>query len=279
MKFRMLLMLATVALLGAGTFFLLPAKEQGELALAELSVGNLTCTACVQNVQAVLGDVSGAGKVEVNLAGGQALVAFDPERTSPEFLAARLSAAGYPTTVGTTLTAAEARQRQQEEERMAAQFVARVGERFISQEEFAREMVRRADVQGLVPLSARSTVWRELLQRHLLLEAAERSGIVVEDSEVERELARLHGMAGFAKKIEQFGGEEDFRQLLREELAIGRLIDLQVPAGELDPQRQNKLNTWYQGLVETTPVTIFDPQLKAALQGGCGSGCCSPKAS
>jgi hypothetical protein len=157
--------------------------------------------------------------------------------------------------------------------------VARIGERFISQEAFAQEMARRTgtDAHGLVPLSARSTVWQQLLQRHVLLGAVERAGIVVEDKDLEQELARQRGTVGFAGKVEQLGGEASFRQLLREELAIGRLIEAQVPASN-DPHRQVLLNAWYQGLVKTTPVTIFDPQLKTALQGGCG-GCCPPKPS
>jgi hypothetical protein len=203
------------------------------------------------------------------------LVEFDPLRTNAEILAAHLSAAGYPAMVGATLPAAEVRQRQLEEERQAARYVARVGERFITQEEFAGEMARRAsaDPHGLVPLSARSAVWSQVLQRQLLLGAVERAGIVIEEGQVDQELARLRELVGFAAKIEQFGGAESFRQALKEELAIGRLIDAQVPASDSDPHRQLKLNQWYQGLVETTPVTIFDPQLKAALQGGCGSGC------
>jgi copper chaperone CopZ len=281
MKIRILLMLVGVALFGAGALFMLPSEGQGEMAQAELSVRNLSCTSCVQNVQQILGDVVGTGRVDVNLSDGQTLVAFDPERTSPEILAARLSAAGYPAMVARTSTAAEVRQRQLEEEQMAARYVARIGERFISQEMFAREMARRTGTypHGLVPLAARSAVWQQVLQRHLLLEAVERAGIVVEEGAIDQELARLHGMAGFAAKAEKLGGQEGFRQMLREELAISRLIETQVAADEFGPQRQSRLEAWYRGLVEATPVTIFDPQLKSALQGGCGSGCCSPKAS
>jgi hypothetical protein len=118
-----------------------------------------------------------------------------------------------------------------------------------------------------------------MLQRQLLLGAVERAGIVVAEGEIEQEMAGLRNMVGFAAKIEQLGGEASFREILREELAIGRLIEAQVPASDSEGHRQLLLNTWYQGLVETTPVTIFDPQLKTALRGGCGSGCCSPKPS
>lgn len=275
MKSRVLILLVALPLVGAGLFFLLPSKGQGEMALAELSVRNLTCTACVQNIQTALGDIAGVGKVAVNLADGQTLVEFDPQRTNPEILAAHLSAAGYPAMVGATLPAVEVRQRQLEEERQAALYVARIGDRFITQEEFAGEMARRAgpDPHGLIPLSARSAVWSQVLQRQLLLGEVERAGIVIDEGQVDEELTRLRQMVGFAAKIEQFGGAENFRQALKEELAIGRLIDAQVPANDSGPQRQLKLNEWYQGLVQMTPVTIFDPQLKAALQGGCGSGC------
>jgi copper chaperone CopZ len=276
MKFRMSLLLMAVVLAGAGAFFLLPSESNSELSMAELSVRNLTCSACVQNVQKALGDVPGVGKVEVNLADGQTRVAFDPERTNPEIFAARLTAAGYPAMVGATLSSAEVRQQQQEEERMAARFVARIGERFITQEEFAQELTRRTDNNGLVSLAARSAIWQELLQRYLLLGAVERAGIIVEESEIDREWARMSDLVGFSGKVEQLGGEMAFRQLLKEEMAIGRLIEVQAPAGQ---NRLVLLNAWYQGLVETTPVTIFDPLLKVALQGGCGSGCCSPRAS
>jgi copper chaperone CopZ len=275
MKSRINLLLMVAALVGAGVFFLLPSRGAQEMASAELSVGNLTCTACVRNVQTALAGVPGVGPVEVNLADGQTRVAFDPERTNAETLAARLSAAGYPATVQSTLTAAEVQQRQQEEERLAARFVARIGERLLSQEEFARELDRHADAHGLVSLATRGAVWQELLQRNLLLEAATRAGIAVEDEAIDRELERLRHLVGFAGQVRQLGGEESFRQRLQEDMAIGRLIETQALVSENGAHPQATLNAWYRGLVETTPVTIFDAQLKAAVQGGCGS-CAKP---
>ncbi len=60
-----------------------------------LKVEGMTCAACVRAVEDSLRNVPGVSEATVNLAAGQAAVAFDPERATPEELARAVADVGY----------------------------------------------------------------------------------------------------------------------------------------------------------------------------------------
>jgi hypothetical protein len=61
-------------------------------------------------------------------------------------------------------------------------------------------------------------------------------------------------------------------------MIIQRNIDEHVLQGESDQALVRlKLDRWFRDLTATVPVVIFDPALKAAVEGGgkgCGGSCC-----
>jgi P-type Cu+ transporter len=63
---------------------------------AALSVGGMNCASCVSHAEKAARAVNGVQAVEVNLARGRATVTFDPRATTPEAIAAAVTAAGYP---------------------------------------------------------------------------------------------------------------------------------------------------------------------------------------
>jgi len=60
-----------------------------------LQITGMTCNGCVRHVDAALRGVPGVTAVEVELAGGQARVVHDPERSPVPGLIAAVAAAGY----------------------------------------------------------------------------------------------------------------------------------------------------------------------------------------
>ena len=80
---------------------------------------------------------------------------------------------------------------------------------------------------------------------------------------------------------ERFGSEEMLRRQLKNELLVEKTLQEKVlPAGLSAEQQAVFLDRWYAELVQTTPVTIFDPSLAAAANataGGCGGSCCNRK--
>lgn len=282
MKSRILLPLALV-LVAAGIFFFISDRPSAALSLAEFRVANLTCGSCVENVRGALAEVKGVAEVTVNVTSGRALVAFDPERIADSVVAEKITAAGYPAEQVYTLDPDAYQALKTDEARLAGSFVGRVGERLIPRTAFDEDLRRRRLALGGRPMSEGSLgrdVWEETLRRALLLSAAEENGVVVQDAEVEREFERMGSRSdAFAAVIEsRFGGAEAFKRALKEDLIIRRNLDDHVGAGIADPaQRQARLNAWYGELREKTPVVIFDPALKAAVEGGgkgCGGSCC-----
>jgi copper chaperone CopZ len=282
MKSRILLPLALV-LGAAGIFYFVGNRPSVDLALAEFRVANLTCGSCVENVSNALTGVAGVAEVTVNVTSGRARVSFDPNKVADADIAGRITAAGYPAETVYTLDPKAYRILKTDEAALADSFVGRIGERLIPRTDFEEDLRRRRISLGGKPVSEgvlSLEVWEATLQRALLLGAAEQNKVVVQDAEVEREFERMGSKSeGFAALVtSRFGGAEAFKRTLKEDLVIRRNLDEHVSAGIADPAlRQARLNAWYGELLGKTPVVIFDPVLKTAVEGGgkgCGGSCC-----
>lgn len=269
-------LLLCFALLAGGVFLVSKSQAQGS---AEFSVANMTCGSCASKINAALAKLPGVGEVQVNVGGGTATVAYTEGKVTPDALAQAISTAGFPATVRQVLTAAEVQTLAEDASRLSARFIARIGDRLISREEFDGELARRLGGAGGVNDPAqRQALWQELQERELLLGAAQKQGIIVQQPEVERQIELMRGgLANFDQMIEtRFGGLEAFARKVREDMTIRRTLEEGVLKGMTDQaQRQQALNAWYQQLVASTPVLLLDPALKAAVGGkGCGGGCC-----
>ncbi|MFN0164242.1 MAG: mercury resistance system periplasmic binding protein MerP [Burkholderiales bacterium] len=67
--------------------------------VATLQVSRMDCAACPITVRTALEKVPGVGSAKVNFKAKQAIVSFDPARTSPESLTQATASAGFPSTV------------------------------------------------------------------------------------------------------------------------------------------------------------------------------------
>jgi len=252
--------------------------RSGDYALAEFAVQNLSCGSCVQNIQGALAGAEGIGEVEVSVTAARTRVEYDPGQVDAETIAARISAAGYPATPLQILSAAEYRSLREDASQSAERFVGRVGERLVSREDFAAELSAREG--ELPPQGLLKAVWDGIVQRELLLAAAEQNGVVVQPGEVDLELVRLRETIGdFDAAVERrYGSAEAFRLRLKQEMTIQRNIDEHVLQGAGDDAgRRARLDGWFRELAAAVPVLIFDPTLKAAVgKGGkgCGGSCC-----
>ncbi|MBD1399645.1 cation transporter [Pelovirga terrestris] len=258
--------------------------DAADVSLAVYNVEKMTCGACVRRVQNALAGVNGVGKVEVSVTTGRSNVEYDAARVDPATIAAAITAAGYPATLQESLSTDEYRALKAEDERLANRYVARVGERLLPREEFQAVLEKRMESIPQSPPPAmlnqlRQQVWNELLQRELLLNAAEQSQVVVYEDEVFAEIERIKAdHADFDQLLaKRFGSLAAFSVQLKNDMIISKHLALNVSAPGLSAaQQQQQLQFWYQQLVRTTPLVIFDPELKAANSGsrsGCGGSC------
>ncbi|MBW6513106.1 MAG: cation transporter [Desulfuromonadaceae bacterium] len=269
-----------VAMLIGGAFWVWQGRITDK-AFAVYDVKNLSCGSCVSKIQKALADEAGVGTVKVSVTAAQSTVEFDPGVIDAEDIRRQLTVAGYPATVREILSVDQYRQLRDEETRLSPIYVARIGSRLLPRSEFAAA-IKQSQGYGsaLADTDIRLKVWNDLLQRELLLGAAEENQVVVQDGEV---AARIDSMKAQQPGFEQavvarYGSLEQFTRLVRNEMIIQRNLELNVaPEGADDSLRNQRLQKWYQQLVSTTPVVIFDPELKAATEssaGGCGGSCC-----
>lgn len=274
-------LVVAIVLSGAVWFALPGGKGAAQAAMAEFQIEKLTCGSCVANIEKALGKVDGVVSVNVNLTSNRGRVVYDPSNISSEAIGQAITAAGYPARLTSELSAAEYLDLQNEQTLMSQKYVARIGERLVLLEDF------EAQVRSKLPNSAvaadqvgqiRTTTWQEVLQKELLLSAAERNNIIVQESEIDLRIKELFGEhAGFDQLIvTRYGSVQQFRELLRQDMVINRNLEEHVFREVTSPlERQKLIQSWYADLTKTTEVVIFDPQLKiASAKGGCGGGCC-----
>jgi copper chaperone CopZ len=280
MKLRLLIALIVgLALVAVGGYAWTAARPDA-VALAEYSVQNLSCGSCVQNIRNALDGVKGVGAVEVSVTSGRARVEYVPSRIEAGTIAGRISGAGYPAVLSRDLSVADYQALREDAARLADRYVGRIGEKLVSREEFSAALSRRESGNAMPQQGLLKSVWGEILQRELLMAAAEKNAVVVQEGEVDLELQKIRTVNGGFDSIVQarYGSLEEFRRQLKEEMIVQRNIDEHVLQGEADQATvQLKLERWFRDLVAAVPVVIFDPALKTAVEGGgkgCGGSCC-----
>lgn len=262
-----------------------PSGEAVQPAMAELSVEKMTCGSCVATIRSALEDLGGVEQVDIFVTTGRSQVLYNPDKLDAKTIAETITASGYPAVVKLELDHDEYSALQSEQSRLAERYLAKIGTRLVPrsllddrlQQALASMPGSRTD-QEIQQL--RTSLWQELQQRQLLLNAAEQNQVVVPEAEVELRIDQLRrATPNFEAALAGYGGEEPFVRQLQEEMIINRMIELHVVDGIDNTQdRRSAINSWYRTLVEETPVTIYDPQLQqtaAASTSSCGGGCCS----
>jgi Cu+-exporting ATPase len=90
---------------------------------ATILINGMSCASCVSHVAKAARSLAGVESCEVNLAGGRAVVTFDPARTDAKQISARISESGYP---AQPMTGGESRtKRTQSRQRDASQWLQR----------------------------------------------------------------------------------------------------------------------------------------------------------
>ena len=125
--------------------------------------------------------------------------------------------------------------------------------------------------------------WQTIKQRLLLLNAAEKNQVVVQNGEVDLKIEQMKQvMPNFDNYVAtNFSSTESFYRQTKEDMIINKNIQEHVLAGLSTPgERQTRFSQWFQDLIGNSSVTIYDASLKqaTAAKGGCGSGasggCC-----
>lgn len=273
--------MVSLALIAGGVF--VSSAVSGDYGLTEMKVQNLSCGSCVAKITQALSGQEGVGKVDVNVTTGRAKIEFDASKIDATQIAAVITEAGYPASPDTQLTAEEYSQLVANSDQLAASYVARIGERLISRQEFdALVAARRPPGQtSELDFQLRPSVWQQMLQREVLIVDATNNEVIVQDGEVALEIKKIREKFPDldAYVAAEFGTFEAFAARVKTDMIIDRNIERNVIKDETDKVKQRALvNDWFAKVMSATPVEIYDADLKAVGAGGCGLGggsCCS----
>ena len=271
-------LLCTIAF---AAWYLMPTGiNPANAALAEYQIDKMTCGSCVGNIKSALESIEGVGSVEVNLTSNRGRVTFDPDDVDSNSIAATITQAGYPATLRLELAPEEYVALQQEQAQLGQKYMAKIGDRLLSRAEF-EQLVQQRGGAVVAPEQSQQlwqSVWKDVLQRELLLSAAETNQVVIQPGEDDVRIEELSkGHQGLEKLVvKRYGSMENFRARIHEDMIINRNIEDHVYAGVTDPRERNqKLQSWYADLQNKTEVIIYDPQLKTVSQASGGCACCN----
>lgn len=248
---------------------------------AEYQIDKLTCGSCVNSITDALLQLNGIDSVEVNLTSNRGKVTFDSSLLDSKTIAETITEAGYPADLILEMSSEDYVLKQSENKLLADNYLARIGDRFLTRTDYERMVVQRFGqvASSEQKLRAWQKAWPEVLQRELLLFSAECNNVNVHDAEVSYELDIMASKyPGFENLIEsRYGGLEAFRSVLREDMIINRNIENHVIAGITDQTKKNDaVQAWYAQLKDNTEVVVFDPAIKAMTQKSSeGCACCN----
>ena len=243
-KFYVSFCLILVALV---TLWLLYPSGSGlaNAALAEYQIEKMTCGSCVGTIEKALSDLEGIDSVEVNLTSNRGRVTYDPTEVDSQLIGKLISDAGFPAKLRLELDAQEYAALQQEQSQMGQEYLAKVGDRLLARSDFEQLLQQRSN--GIVTTEQNDqvwqAVWKDVLQRELLLSAAEQNQIIIQEGEVDLRLDELRQEHKGLDQIvaQRYGTIDRFREVLREDMIINRNIDDHVYAGAKTPgQKQAK---------------------------------------
>jgi copper chaperone CopZ len=271
--------LVGVAFVAAIWMFYSSGVNPANAALAEYQIAKMTCGSCVGNIEKALSGLDGVGSVEINLTSNRGRVTYDPNEIDSRVIAEAITGAGYPASLRLELEPQDYAALQQEQSRLGQQYLARIGDRLLARSDFEK-LVQQRSAGAVEPEQNDQlwqAVWKDVLQRELLLAAAEQNQIIIQDGEVDVRLDELRQEhQGLDQMVtERYGSMDSFRERLREDMIINRNIEDHVYAGINSPgERQARFQGWFAELQKSTEVVIFDPRLKSLGQAS-GCACCS----
>ncbi|PLX89554.1 MAG: hypothetical protein C0618_00865 [Desulfuromonas sp.] len=282
MKKVLLALCAVVGIAGALFVFTVSGDQSDDVALAEFTVQNMTCSSCVGTIAGALDRLDGVRQVDISVTRGRCQVVFNPEQIEAQTIADEISRSGFPASIQLQLTRDEYRALQQEKSRLAGTYLARIGNRLIARETFDKQLaLALVGAPTGAENQIRASLWQDIKNRALLLAAAEQNQIVISDAEVALRIEELaRSTSNFSEAITSgVGDEESFRSRIKEDMIIRRNIEQNVIADVADPQQQRlRLNQWFEEISRTIPVELFDSDIEqSTAAAGCGSGgaCCS----
>jgi copper chaperone CopZ len=273
---------------------------QVPLAKVVFTVEGMSCGGCVATIQSALAGFDGIADVQVDVAGGTAVVLYD-SRKIPDVapLAQAITASGYPATVARTVTADQLAQERTAAAAKAQQAIAAVGGLEIARADFEAEMAHArsrytaaygpevmASPQGRqLMTNVRRQVARRLIEEGIQLQEIERVGYRIAPQALDQAFAGYLAQRGLsrealAEELAQNGMTLDhFVKKFRHRELISRYVEEEVMPPNLSTvEKQKRYADWFANARLVAQVDFYDADIERLVRqppggGGCGSSC------
>lgn len=274
--------------------------EGAKWSKAILSVSNLSCGGCIDNIKKSVATLAGSGNVNVDLTSGIAEVMFDGNiLKDPQTIAQVISEAGYPAAIQKTIAPQQLKAELDQAAEKAKTHIATVGRFNVPRKDFEIELghARSRYEQIYGPDTFSSPKGKQLLTRieaqiamRLIDEAVkmqevERAGYSIPQNRVEQALSSYAGerkitVEELKRNMESNGYPFDyFKRKFEYRVKLQSYLDEIVLAGGMDTQdRQQRYGNWLANARTLAKVVYYDKNLEALVKagsGGCSSGGCS----
>ncbi len=270
-------------------------------ARAILTVSNLSCGGCIENITASLAPLPGIGKISVDIATGAADVYFYPNQlTDPQKIVTAITTAGYPAKIERIVAAEQVQAELAQFARRAEVHIASVGQLEISRQDYAIELSHAraryqsiygdnvfSDTRGEQVLDRiKAQIASRLVSDGIKLQEVKRAGYQLSSQRVAKALKdyltqRRLTLDQFKTDLENSNYPFDyFQKKFAQRVLVQSYIDERVLVDSTDPDdRQQRYANWLSNAIALSKVVYYDKSIedltKSGNSAGCGGSSCS----
>ncbi len=274
-----------------------PAAVKSTWSKAILSVTNMSCGGCVENIKACLAPLPGIGTISVDVASGSAEVYFDSNRlTEVQKIADAITGIGYPAKLERLLSANQVRQELTLTTNRAENHIASVGNLEIARKDYNIELNharnRYEQLYGvetftkpkgaLVLQRIKVQIAQRLIDEGIKFQEVERAGYSVPSAKVEAALAEYIQQREIS--IDQLQSDmqandypfNHFQKKFTQRVRLQSYLDEKILAKSIDTDdRQQRYANWLANARTLAKVVYYDKDLEALVKAGGGGVSCS----
>lgn len=263
---------------------------------AVLSISNMSCGGCVENIKACLAPLPGIGNITVDVGSGSAEVYFDADHlTNTQQIADAITGIGYPAKIIRLLSAQQVHQERVLAANLAEKQIASVGSKKIPRKDYEIEVnhtrkryekLYGADTftkpQGARLLNRiKAQIAQRLIDEGVQLQELDRAGYVVSEAKVKAALAEYSRQRGIS--IGQIKNDmqandypfDHFQKKFAQRVRLQSYLEEKILAESITPDdRQQRYADWLANARTLANVVYYDKDIEALVKSGGGAPSC-----
>lgn len=262
---------------------------------ATLTISNMSCGGCIDNIKASLAPLPGIGKISVDVPSGSANIFYNPNKLGDvQQIATAITTAGYPAKIERLVAAEKVSAENALFAKRAETHIASVGRLEIPRQDFAIELAHArsryqaiygdkifSQARGAQVLDRiKSQIISRLISEGVKLQEVERAGYQVSPQRVAKEMnnyleERQLSMDQFKGNLSESGYALDyFKKKFAQRLRVQAYLQEIVLKESMDEDdRQQRYTDWLINAKSLAKVIIFDKGLEDLVNAGISSGC------